>query len=156
MYYTSLPFRKDDSVPLPRLRLKSLAEGLTLTSFNWLLFGVGLWAVLQGTLKEPPPWSWEAWGRFIAYMGVAYVAGFVIPVPGGLGVREVLLTFFLLHELTGPLQAEGDMPRATVELAVVVLRLVWTTAEVLAAGILYLLPARGFSSAQYTVQQDIR
>ena len=67
-------------------------------------------------------------------MGPAYVIGFVIlTAPGGLGVREFLLIRLLTPELVGVEDRGPEDARALVVLAVLALRLVWTTAELLTA-----------------------
>ncbi|HXG12246.1 MAG TPA: lysylphosphatidylglycerol synthase domain-containing protein, partial [Gemmataceae bacterium] len=135
------PFRQSDAVPLPRPGIAALVEGLVLTAFGWLVLGASLWAVLQTVVSEPPAWSWRALGLYTAYLSTAYVAGFVIVVvPGGLGVREFFLTLFLTPELAPLVGGDEGRARATAVLAVVILRLVWTAAELPAAGLLYVLP----------------
>jgi uncharacterized membrane protein YbhN (UPF0104 family) len=137
------PFRRQDSAPLPRLSGRALLEGLALTPAGWLLLGVSLWAVLQAVMPEPLPWRWDTMGLLAAYLATAYVAGFlIIVVPGGLGVREFLLTLFLVPLLIQQSTGSAEDARASAVLAVLVLRLVWTVAEVLLAGVLYLLPGR--------------
>jgi uncharacterized membrane protein YbhN (UPF0104 family) len=90
--------------------------------------------MLRAVLTQPPEWDLETWGLFTAYMGLAYVAGFVIlVVPSGLGVREFFLTLFLVNPQEG-------RSRASILLAVLLLRLVWTAAELVTAGIVYWLP----------------
>jgi uncharacterized membrane protein YbhN (UPF0104 family) len=137
----SLPFREAGTT-LPRLGNPAMAEGLLLTGAGWLCLGASLGAVLHGVLAQPPLWDVGAWGRLTAYMGVSYVAGFVIMVPGGFGVREFFLTLFLAAELGAAPQSREE---AAVVAAVVVLRLVWTAAEVLmaaAVGVPFRLRAR--------------
>jgi hypothetical protein len=123
-----------DASPLPRTRTAHLAEGLLLTSCGWLLLGASFWATLRAILGDVLPWTWEGWGRYTALLALAYVAGFVILVPAGLGVRE----FFLL---AGLLTGFDEETRSLAGLAIVVLRVVWTVAELLVAGVLYWLPA---------------
>lgn len=125
------PFLEPGTEP-PNVGLGTLAGGLGLTACSWALLGVSLWAMLQG-LPDAPAWGWERWGRYTAFVSLAYVAGFLtLPAPGGLGVRELILQQLLTPEL-------GDPARAVV--AVLLLRLVWTAAEVLLAGLVYPLPA---------------
>jgi hypothetical protein len=139
--HLSLPFRDRDREPLPPVRTRLLVEGLLLTACGWLLLGTSLWVVVCAVLGQAPPWSWGAWGRYAAYTALGYVAGFVIlVVPGGLGVREFFLTLFLVPELARLLGPDGGEARATTVLVVLLLRLLWTTAEVLVAGIVYWLP----------------
>lgn len=137
----SLPFRDRDE-PLPKLHLPALLEGLALTAVGWSLLGASLWAGLRATAGDTLPWSWELWGRATAFLGVAYVAGFVLLLfPGGLGIREIFLTVFLVPEMAQALALSDVDARVTVVQAVLVLRLVWTVAELLMAGIVFWLPA---------------
>jgi uncharacterized membrane protein YbhN (UPF0104 family) len=69
-------------------------------------------------------------------MALAYVAGFLaIIMPGGVGVREFVLTLFLAPELT-----TTDEPRALAAVAVLLLRVVWTATELVLAAVVYWLP----------------
>jgi uncharacterized membrane protein YbhN (UPF0104 family) len=122
-----------DNLRLPRLRFGTLLTGLAATSVGWALLGLGTWALWQGVLPEAPPLSAATWARFTAALSLAYVAGFLILVaPGGVGVRE----YFLLHLLafTGA--------ETFVAAAVLLLRLVWTSAELVLAALLWLRAAR--------------
>ncbi len=139
----TLPFRGKDAPPLPRLGTAALVEGLLITAAGWLLLGLSLWSALQATAPRPLPWTAELLGRATAYLGIAYVAGFVLLVaPGGLGVREFFLTLFLTPEVVRALDVDADEARATVVLAVLALRLVWTAAEVVMAAAVFWLPVR--------------
>jgi uncharacterized membrane protein YbhN (UPF0104 family) len=130
----SRPFREKDAPPLPPFRAGFLAEGLLWATCSWFLMGTSLWVLLQGTLVRPPPWAWDTWALFTASLALAYVAGFIIlVVPSGLGVREFFLTLLLANPKEG-------RDRASIVLAVVVLRLVWTAAEVVLAAVLYWFP----------------
>jgi uncharacterized membrane protein YbhN (UPF0104 family) len=134
----SLPFRERDAAQLPRIRFAYLVEGLVLASVGWLLLGASFAATLRGIVGD----AWPLWdvrtARLPAIMGLAYVIGFVVVIaPGGLGVREVLLTLLLTPELVGIEGMEPAPARATVVLAVLVLRLVWTAAELVMAGLVY-------------------
>jgi uncharacterized membrane protein YbhN (UPF0104 family) len=67
----------------------------------------------------------------LAAVAASYVAGFVVLVaPGGLGARELVLQELLTPRVGGA---------AAAVLASLVLRLVWTAAEVALAGGWYLL-----------------
>jgi uncharacterized membrane protein YbhN (UPF0104 family) len=132
----SLPFRERDAAQLPRIRFVYLAEGLALTAVGWLLLGASLAATLRGIVGDDWPWLDVRTARLPAIMGLAYVIGFVVVVaPGGLGVREFMLTLLLTPELVGVQGMDRGEARATVVLAVLVLRLVWTAAELLMAAL---------------------
>jgi uncharacterized membrane protein YbhN (UPF0104 family) len=134
----TLPFRGRDD-PVPTIRLAYLGEGLLMTTLGWCLMGGALGAALRGVLGADLAWTPAALARLPAALAVSYVAGFVILVaPAGLGVREFFLTLLLAPELA----ALGEMgepaaARAAVVLAVLALRLAWTAAELLLAGLLY-------------------
>jgi uncharacterized membrane protein YbhN (UPF0104 family) len=130
----SLPFRERDAERLPAIRFRYLLEGLFLTSVGWLLLGASFAATLRGILGDGWPWLDVRTARLPAIMGLSYVIGFVVLIaPGGLGVREFLLTLLLTPELVGVEDMGPEDARATVVLAVLVLRLVWTVAELLMA-----------------------
>ena len=87
-------------------------------------------------------WGPEFLARVAAIMGLSYVAGFVIVLaPSGLGVREFFLALFLTPELVRLCALDEDRARGSAVLAVLVLRLVWTAAELVIVGLLY--PLRG-------------
>ena len=139
----TLPFRGKNAPPLPRLGPAALVEGLGITAVGWVLLGLSLWAALQATAPRPLPWSAELLGRSTAYLGIAYVAGFVLLVaPGGLGVREFFLTLFLTPEIGRALTLDAAEARFTVVAAVLALRLVWTAAELVMAAAVFWLPVR--------------
>jgi hypothetical protein len=136
VHHLSLPFRAQDAV-LPKFTTRGLVEGLLATGLGWLFLGASLGAALQGVLPESPSWTGDDWGRLTAIMGISYVAGFVILLaPSGLGVREFFLTLFLVAVLG----ATTDEEVAAVVLAVVVMRLVWTAAELVMIALVWRLP----------------
>jgi hypothetical protein len=143
MHRMSLPFRDKIMGPLPRFRWAYLAEGLLLTGTGWVVLGGSLVAALHAVLGSGPAWSPAMLGRMPAIMGLAYVFGFVILfAPSGLGVREFFLVLFLTPDLVVLLSSDGSaVARETAQgvavLVVVLLRLVWTAAEMVAAGVLW-------------------
>ena len=86
-----------------------------------------------GGAAAPGPWSVGECLDCIAIAALSYVAGFVGQTPGGLGVREVILQQFLVPQL-------GGEARALV--VVLLLRVLWTAAELVAAGVLFWLPVK--------------
>ena len=143
--WISRPFLPADAAPLPRVRSLSLSIGLALAGCGWVVQGAGLWALVDAVQPAAWPWSWEAWAHATAFIALAYVAGFlVVAVPGGLGVREFLLQQFLAAELATQL---GPPQAAAIAVVVALLsRLLWLTADVLAAGVFYWLPGQARAS----------
>jgi hypothetical protein len=131
-------FQTVESFRLPRLRAATLLGGLAVTGCGWLVLGVSLWATVQAVVPEPQPLTPGLWARYVAMVGLSYVAGFLaFMLPSGVGVREGVLEGFLAPELAARGVAEG----ATVATVVVlVLRLLWTTAELVTAAAVYWLP----------------
>lgn len=102
-----------------------LARGLLQALVGWALLGLSLWCVVAGIEAEVPAFTTDGYLKCAAAAALSYVIGFVVLVsPGGLGARELILQ----QILGGPVAA----------VIALVLRLVWTTFEVIAAGGLYL------------------
>ena len=137
---------------LPRLSARMLVTGLAMTSFNWALLGLSLSAVVQAMLPEPPGWSLDAWGRHTAYIALAYVVGFLaLFAPGGLGVRELLLQRLLASDFALAMPPEQAESLAVV--VTLVLRLLWTAAEVIMATVVFWLPRAGIRSQESGVSK---
>jgi hypothetical protein len=137
----SLPFQEASAPPLPRLSLAALIQGLVLTSAGWFLLGVSLWAVLQSVAGQTLPLTWSALGHYTSVLSLAYVIGFaIVLVPSGLGVREFFLTVLLAPGLVQPLHLTEDQAQAMAVLSVLLLRVVWTAAELVVAAPLYWFP----------------
>ena len=148
VHHLSLPFREKDSA-LPRIRFAYMVEGLLIISLGWLLLGLSMGATLHGILGAELTWSPEFLARLAAIMGLSYVAGFVILfAPSGLGVREFFLTLFLTPELVRLCSMDEDQGRGSAVLAVLVLRLVWTAAELVLVGLLYWLPPKRLAASR--------
>lgn len=125
------------------IRMSVLLEGLGMTACGWMLLGASLWAVLQAVLEEPRMMSLPEWGRLSAILSLSYVAGFIIVlIPSGLGVREFFLHLFLIPELSRQ-WTDPASSVATAVWAVLLLRVVWTTAEIVTVGIVYGFPRQG-------------
>ncbi len=148
---------------MPRMRARTLIEGMLITGVCWILLGASVWSALYAVVPDAPPLTPTLWIQMIGIVGLSYVAGFLILVaPGGLGVRE----FFLLEMLPyvgdfwsrlaactlgvggsplgqGPVLAAvavvAGNPIKWIALAVLLLRVVWTVAELLAAAAFQLL-----------------
>src|SRR5262249_238005 len=131
-------FETVESYRLPGLGGRTLLWGVGATGCGWLVLGASLWATVQAVVPEPQPLTPATWARYTAMVGLSYVAGFLAFIlPGGVGVREGVLEHFLAPELVG----QGVAQAAGVATVVVlVLRLLWTTAELVMAAAVYWLP----------------
>lgn len=97
----------------------------------WTLMGVSYLAAMQaipGAAAVGNPWL--NLPLLIAAVGLAMVAGFVSLLPGGFGIRELILM-----QLTSPV-----FGRPVAVVAAVLLRVSWMVAEILISIILYVLP----------------
>jgi glycosyltransferase 2 family protein len=117
--------------PLPRLPAVALPIGLAVTACGWVFLGASLYAVVRAV--QPGPWNAGECLDCIAIAALSYVAGFALQMPGGVGVRELILQQFLALQF-------HDEARALV--VALLVRVLWTTAEVVAAGALFWLPVR--------------
>jgi hypothetical protein len=137
----SSPFRREDSGPPPTVRFAYLAEGLALSCGTWLLLGASMMAVFQAVLPAPPEWTMATWARHSGLFALGYVSSFLIFfVPGSAGVREYSLTLFLVPEIVALTDLGDAQARVAVVVAVVILRVIWTLAELLISAALYWLP----------------
>jgi uncharacterized membrane protein YbhN (UPF0104 family) len=137
VHRVTIPFRTG---PAPRIRLPWLGWGLLTIAPCWLLFGLALACALHAVPGAGLDWSPATLAYLTAVMGLAYVFGFFVPIPGALGAREYFLRVLLAAELAGRLDLVPATALGMVVLAVLLLRLAWTAAEVLLAGALYWLP----------------
>ncbi|MDO5581895.1 MAG: lysylphosphatidylglycerol synthase transmembrane domain-containing protein [Planctomycetia bacterium] len=75
---------------------RSLAVGFGLMSLLWVLFGISLWAAIQGLGIVPCDFLGNL-PRYISVTALAIVLGFAVPIsPGGLGIREAVLAILLI------------------------------------------------------------
>lgn len=118
-----------------QVNYRVLSAGWLTMVIGWLLMGLSQCATLKAlaNLEGMPdavvdPLS--QWPLQTAAVSLAMVAGFLSLIPGGLGVRELVLTT-LLVETVGPVAAI---------LAAALLRLAWLVAELLLASALYWAP----------------
>jgi len=80
---------------LKRLKFRSLAIGAALMTILWFLFGLSLWAAIQ-SLGLPYSPSLIETPRYVATTALAMTLGFAVPIaPGGLGIREAVLSVLL-------------------------------------------------------------
>ena len=123
-------------VHLPNMSILVLLRGLLQASLGWLLLGLSVWMIVQAVRPETVDITGESWIRLTAINCLSYVLGFIVLIaPAGGGVREWVLKVLLAHELV----SSTSLPVAE-GLAVVIalmVRLVWTVAELILALILY-------------------
>jgi len=123
-------------VHLPNMNLLVLIRGLVQASIGWLLLGLSLLMVMQAVRPEVVPLRAEDWIRATAINTLAYVLGFVVLVaPAGGGVREWVLKILLAHELA--VNMEPALAEGLAVVVALVIRLVWTAAELVLALLLY-------------------
>ena len=120
------PFPNVGPEATPRITPRLYVEGVFLSTLGWTLLGLSQVAVLASIVPGGLPVS--AWSMAIASVGLATVAGFVVPIsPGGLGVREWVLWTALASVI--------DRDHAVV--AALVLRLAWVAGEVVAGAVVF-------------------
>jgi hypothetical protein len=120
----------------PRVKLHLVLGGLLQASIGWLLLGLSLWMTLRGLRADPDPLTWETYLHLTSINALAYVIGFVaFFMPAGAGFRELALQTLLTLELSRDMNSTAAAALAAV--TAIVLRLIWTIAELTAAGLLY-------------------
>jgi uncharacterized membrane protein YbhN (UPF0104 family) len=105
------------------LTAKTMAPGWLLLSVGWCLSGLSLWLVLKGLpdLTVLPQDYWLC----LTCVTLAGTAGFVSLLPGGLGVRELVMIPLLSTRFDS----------AVVVVAVVAIRMVWLVSELFSAAV---------------------
>ncbi len=115
-------------VAVANLKTRTAVLGWCLLPFSWLLVGLSLWSIIQ--LTGIGSVSLNEFPRLTACAALAIVVGFLSMMPGGLGVREVVLVALL-----SPLDPEV-FTTATTLIVAVTLRLCWLSTELLMTMIL--------------------
>jgi glycosyltransferase 2 family protein len=128
--------RGPDATPLPSPSLVLMAQGLLHGVCGWCLLGLSLALVIRAVVPEPTPWTGQAYLGDVGAVGLSYVLGFVVLVaPGGLGVRELVLQQVLTRRFL--VNQEEAAAAGTAAVVALVLRLVWTVAELVLATALW-------------------
>jgi len=107
------------------LTIKQMAPGWLLLSIGWCLSGLSLWLVLQGLPNQQvlPADYWLC----LTCVTLSTAVGFVSLLPGGLGVRELVMIPLL----------STRFDTAVVVVAVVAIRMVWLISELFTAGVFH-------------------
>ncbi|MCG8586033.1 MAG: YbhN family protein [Pirellulales bacterium] len=93
---------------------------------GWFALGASLWACMKALGVETSLAAHLP--LYTASVALAMVAGFLSLIPGGAGVRELVLTQLLTH---------AGIDAATALLTAVLLRVIWLLFELVFSGILY-------------------
>jgi hypothetical protein len=126
--------READAPPLRSPPIWLLAVGLLQACVGWCLLAVSLRLVVAGVVPSPPELSPLGFCQDLAATTVMYVAGFVVIVaPGGVGARELILQKALVPVLR---PISGDAAVGLAAVVAIVVRVVWTVAELAMIGIL--------------------
>ena len=112
-----------------------MITGAVTMACGWLVMALSLWAVVRALGIEGVELQ-NDWPVFVASVTLAMVAGFLSLIPGGLGVRDLIL-FQIMVPFLARFVPEGEEQVAAM-VAAVLLRLVWLVAELLISGVLYL------------------
>ena len=105
------------------LTAKVMAPGWVLLSIGWCLSGLSLWFVLKG-LPEVTVTAGDYW-LCLTCVTLSTAVGFASLLPGGLGVRELVMIPLLSTRFDS----------AVVVVVVVAIRMVWLISELLTAAI---------------------
>jgi uncharacterized membrane protein YbhN (UPF0104 family) len=116
--------RQSDRI-LAGLNWPTMSFGWIVMSLGWCLNGLSLWLVIYGIVGEEILWS--DYPLALACVSLATVAGFVSLLPGGLGVRELVMIPLL----------GARFGSVTAVVAAVAIRLVWLAAELGMSGIMW-------------------
>ena len=127
--------RGPDARPLPAPSVLLLTQGLLHGACGHCLLGLSLGLTVLAVVPAAPGLA-ETYPADLGANAVSYVAGFLVVVaPGGLGAREFVLATALTPRLAGAVGAEQGAALAIV--VALMLRLAWTTAEVILAAAVY-------------------
>ena len=128
---------------LQGIDFRLMAYGWMSLTVGWLLMGLSLWAVMSAIPQGSETWRVTLTDvpLFTACASLALVAGFLSLLPGGMGVRElVVMTLIAGHPGYGPYVAI---------VSAVLLRLTWLMSELVVSGILYIgIPDSRSSSSE--------
>jgi glycosyltransferase 2 family protein len=119
---------------LGRFDGRLVASGYLMAAAGWIPVGASLWAVLRSLgIENAPLATTLPWA--VAVVALAVVAGFLSLLPGGLGVRDVILLELMVPRLRDVFYV--DHAESIALAAVLLLRLVFLGAEVAVSAVLY-------------------
>ena len=107
--------------------IRTAVAGWILLGSGWVFNGLSLMLVVVALTGVGP--GFELFGIALASVSLATVAGFISLLPGGIGVRELVIIPLL----------GGTVGVGIAVVAAVVIRLIWMAAEFSGAAIIYLV-----------------
>jgi hypothetical protein len=110
-----------------QLNFSLMAYGWLTISLGWFAFGLSLWATIRAMPGNMIGGPFEHLTLLTACVGLALVAGFLSLLPGGVGVRE-LVVMTLIAPVFGEVVAI---------VSAVLLRVVWLLTELVIAALLF-------------------
>lgn len=108
------------------LNLATMSFGWAVMTLGWCLNGLSLWLVLKGLPGTEV--SLSDFPLTLACVSLATVAGFVSLLPGGIGVRELVMIPLL----------GAHFGSVTAIVAAIVIRVVWLATELMSSAIIYI------------------
>lgn len=131
---------------LKKITWRSVLVGFSLMTLLWLLFGIGLWAAIQGIGITPGSFL-QNMPRYVSVTALAIVLGFAVPIaPGGIGIREAVLSILLIpyFETILAMPENGSVHVQAENLALIVSleqRIISILAELTLVALFFLIPA---------------
>lgn len=122
-----LEYRGGDSSVFHGLDLPTMGFGWLVMTLGWCLNGWSLWLVIRGIPGTDIAVS--DYSLSLACVSLATVAGFVSLLPGGLGVRELVMIPLL----------GARFGAANALIAAIVIRFIWLASEFISSAIIYVV-----------------
>ncbi|MCL2347010.1 MAG: lysylphosphatidylglycerol synthase domain-containing protein [Planctomycetaceae bacterium] len=121
---------------LNRFDAKTLLCGWGLMCVTWFFLGVSLWATIKGVGISSEDF-WQHIPRFVAATALSTVAGFLSMIPGGMGVREMVLSELMNRYFQIVVLPTGLTPKVAGLVVAGVSRLVMIFSELAVSALLF-------------------
>ncbi|MEN6496772.1 MAG: lysylphosphatidylglycerol synthase domain-containing protein [Thermoguttaceae bacterium] len=119
---------------LDALGYGTMLAGGVLMTITWIFLGMSLWATLRAIGIQDVGFV-EYFASYVCCASLATVAGILSMIPGGFGVRDVMLTDLVVRLFQ-------HLTAADAAVASGLLRIVWLVSELVISGILYFMGPR--------------
>lgn len=113
---------------LDRIDYGTLLLGWLATGIGWFVMGLSLIAAWRGIGREEPGWI-DGLPLATTVVAVSIVAGFMSFIPGGLGVRDLVMAQLI--------KTQSNLGADAAVASAIVLRVVWLLAELAISAVLY-------------------